>query len=312
MPSGKNSQYCLHYFCCTVSFSLRYPAMTDPAKELNEVTAAAAPLTTPSSMEAPVDAANKLASASLPKTRDEALDKENNGSASKELSSASAASPKKRSSPETVEVTNAANDDNTNKRLKNSEAASSSSHSEPTSGTPLDLAVTLGFKPGDRLEVQWEVEMNDETVVKWWGATLEPHDGRTTDSVAIRTLHYDACPELGFDEPNDEDVIFLGEDLLVSPDSTTQLNFRREGEEDVYWLNEQDMDEQLNAILMGAMAKNQATWQKLEPAQQLLIAEKIKTKKEQLVQVLRSKNEVITSTSIQDILRETFGSAASR
>lgn len=191
------------------------------------------------------------------------------------------------------------------------DSASKRPKTNDTEDEPLDLAVTLGYKPGDRIEVQWEVEnANGELVVKWWGATLKAFDGRTTDSVAIRTLHYDACPELGFPEPNDEDVIFLGDDLLVSPDSTTQLNYRREGEEDVYWMNEQDMDEQLNAVLMGALAKNQAAWKNLEPAQQAIIAEKIKTKKEQLMQVLRSRKEVITSASIKDILRETFGATA--
>lgn len=176
----------------------------------------------------------------------------------------------------------------------------------------MDLAVTLGYKPGDRLEVQWEIEKDDgETVVHWWGATLLPFDGRTEDSVAIRTLHYDVCPELGFSETSDEDVIFLGQDLLVSPDSTTQLTYRREGEEDVYWLTEDDMDDQLNEILMGALAKNQAAWRNLPAAQQAMIAEKIKTKKDELLKVLKSRKEVITSSSIQDILRETFGGTPS-
>jgi hypothetical protein len=179
------------------------------------------------------------------------------------------------------------------------------------SDAPLDLAVTLGYKPGDRIEVHWEVETDSELIVKWWGASLKPFDGRTTDGVAIRTLHYDTCKELGFENPSDEDVVFLGQDLLVSPDSTTQLNYRKEGEEDVYWLNEEDMDEQLNTILMGALAKNQAVWQNLPAAQQAIIAEKIKTKKEQLLEVLKSKKEVITSSSIKDILKETFGATPS-
>ena len=182
---------------------------------------------------------------------------------------------------------------------------------ENNNGAPLDLAVTIGYNPGDRIEVQWEVETDDgDIVVKWWGATLKTFDGRTTDSVAIRTLHYDACPELGFSEPNDEDVVFLGPDLLVSPDATTQLQYRREGEEeDVLWLNEDEMDEQLNAILMGALAKNQGAWQKLPAAQQAMIADKIKNQKEVLLKVLKSKKEIITSSSIKDILKETFGRA---
>jgi hypothetical protein len=93
---------------------------------------------------------------------------------------------------------------------------------------PLDLALTLGYKEGDRIEVQWEIERLGETKVHWWGATLLKHDGRTTDSVAIRTIEYDRKPELGFDSCKD-DVIFLGDDLIVSPDSQTQLKYRREG-----------------------------------------------------------------------------------
>ena len=212
-------------------------------------------------------------------------------------------SPDKRPAPSTDEE-DATSSSPSSKRPKTSEEEA------------LDLAITLGYKPGDRIEVQWEIENDGETTVKWWGATLLPFDGRTTDSVAIRTLHYDACPEMGFPEPSDEDVIFLGDDLLVSPDSTTELHYRREGSsgdndneehDHVYCMNEQDMEEQLNAILMGALAKSQSKWATLTPAQQAVIAENIKNKKEQLMTVLKSKKEVITSASIKDILRETFG-----
>lgn len=180
-------------------------------------------------------------------------------------------------------------------------------------GELLDLAVTLGYQPGDRLSVQWEIEQPDtaDPIVKWWGATLQEFDGRSEDSVAIRVLKYDACPELGFEESSLEDVIFLGDSLLVSPDSTIQLNYKREGQDEdaIVWMNEDDMDQQLNAILMGALAKNEAMWKSLPPAKQALIAEQIKTKKEELLAVLRSKKEIITSSSIKDILRETFGGA---
>jgi hypothetical protein len=60
-----------------------------------------------------------------------------------------------------------------------------------TEDEALDLAVTLGYKTGDRIEIQWELEKQGETDVHWWGATLLEHDGRTTDSVAIRTILYD-------------------------------------------------------------------------------------------------------------------------
>lgn len=178
----------------------------------------------------------------------------------------------------------------------------------------LDLAVTLGYKAGDRFQVQWEIDQpeapQEEPIVKWWGATLQEFDGRSTDNVAIRVLKYDPYPEQGFDEPSLEDVVFLGDSLLSSPDSVNQLNYRREGEDSILWMNEDDMDEQLNAILMGALAKNEAAWKSLPAAQQAVIAEQIKIKKEELLKVLKSKKEVITSSSIKDILQETFGQAS--
>lgn len=214
----------------------------------------------------------------------------------------------------------------------------------------LDLAITLGYQPGDRFQVQWEIEQptnnedeeeeneddddddeqeedNEEKgktmIEKWWGATLQEYDGRSEDSVAIRVLKYDPYPEFGFPESSLEDVIFLGDSLLTSPDSMIQLNYRREGvrtadgdgttittdEDIIVRFNEDGMDEQLNAILMGAFAKNEAMWKSLPPSRQAEIAEKIKTKKEELLKVLISKKEVITASSIKDILRETFGGA---
>ena len=180
--------------------------------------------------------------------------------------------------------------DSSSKRVKKDEAA-------------LDLAVTLGFKAGDRLEVQWEIEKKGKTEVHWWGATLLEYDGRTMEEVAIRHILYDAYPELGFETCQD-DVVFLGDDLIVSPDSQTQLKFRREGEEEIFRFNEGDMHEQLNSILMGALDKNQNAWKTLNPAQQAIIAEKIAQKKDKLMGVLRAHNDVITSATIKDILKE--------
>jgi hypothetical protein len=174
-----------------------------------------------------------------------------------------------------------------------------------TEGAPLDLAVTLGYKKGDRIQVQWEIEKKGQIGVHWWGASLLEHDGRTTDQVAIRTIKYDAYPELGFHSCTD-DVIFLGDDLIVSPDSQTQLKYRREGEEEIFSYNEGDMDEQLNAILMGALDKNKNAWASLNPATQAIIAEKIALKKDKLMEVLRAHNDVITSATIKDILQKAF------
>eukprot|EP00934_Nitzschia_sp_Nitz4_P002087 Nitzschia sp. Nitz4//scaffold177_size45885//15963//16742//NITZ4_007205-RA/size45885-processed-gene-0.37-mRNA-1//1//CDS//3329539055//2087//frame0 len=190
-------------------------------------------------------------------------------------------------------------------KLEDAEPDSSSASS------PLDLAVTLGYKAGDRVEVQWEIappNPKDPPTIQWWPATLMEFDGRTTDKVAIRSLHYDPFPEMGFPESSMEDVIFMGYDLLVSPDSQTQLNYRRLGgsEEEIVWYNDSDMDEQLNTILMQALTKNETAWKRLAPSQQSAIADKIFKKKAQLMQALRSENKIITSSSIKEILQRAF------
>ncbi len=77
-------------------------------------------------------------------------------------------------------------------------------------------------------------------------------------------------------------------------------------EEEVFWYNEGDLDEQLNAILKGALDKNKNAWGGLNPAQQAMIAEKIATKKEKLMEVLKAHNDVITSATIKDILQKAF------
>lgn len=201
----------------------------------------------------------------------------------------------------------------------------------PSQSKPLDLAETLGLKAGDRLEVQWEIhdeEGNDidhnnnnnndqdgespttTTRTIWWKATLLEHDGRTTDSVAIRVLDYDPQPGMGFPDRSQEDVIFLGHDLVVSPDDDSiQLTFRREGEtelDQVFWYTEENLDEQLNSILMGALQKNEVAWCALPASAQAAIAEKIQKKKEELKERLRSQNKIITPETIKEILAQAF------
>jgi hypothetical protein len=223
----------------------------------------------------------------------------------------------------TADTTISKEDEGSLKRKASSGAATSttdtedchSSASEDEGGSPkrprsesvpLDLAPTLGLKVGDRIDVHWEIEKNNgETYAHWWGAELLEHDGRTTDEVAIRTIQYDAKPELGFSSCTD-DVIFLGDDIIVSPDSQTQLHYRREGQEEVFWYNEGDLDAQLNSILMGALDKNRGAWKNLSPVQQAVIAEKIAGKKEKLKEALKSRNEVITSAIIKDVLQKAF------
>uniref|UniRef100_A0A7S4AH32 Uncharacterized protein n=1 Tax=Pseudo-nitzschia australis TaxID=44445 RepID=A0A7S4AH32_9STRA len=234
----------------------------------------------------------------------------------------------------------------------------SSSASAKTNNEVLDLAETLGLKPGARIEVQWEIhndtteETEDEndgkkittaatentatsgddaaspspnetatTVsIHWWKAELLEYDGRTTDSVAVRSLLYEARPDLGFPEPSREDVVFLGKDVLVAstdvdsgdwennPDAVRQMPYRRVNGEEVFYYNDDQLDEQLNDLLMGAFQKNQRAWKAMPAAQQAIIAEKIQQKKEQLKQVLQAeaKHKVITSETIKDILARTF------
>jgi hypothetical protein len=202
-----------------------------------------------------------------------------------------------------------------------------------TDHPPLDLANTLGYKDGDRVEVQWEIHMdeNDDqkndgnveaiqedtssttTTSVWWKATLLEFDGRTIDSVAIRCLLYDARPDLGFPEPSKEDVIFMGHDLLVSPhDESVQLKYKREGlteeENQLLVCNDDQLDEQLNQIVMATLQKNQHVWKAMPAAAQAAIAEKMQKMKEKMKEKLRAlgPHVVITSETIRQLLTQSF------
>jgi hypothetical protein len=228
-----------------------------------------------------------------------------------------------------------------------------------TSTETIDIAETLGLKTGDRIEVQWEIhndvvveegdddnskkiaattDKNNDTgnenkdkdneddgdvtvTVHWWKATVLEHDGRTTDSVAIRSLLYDARPDLGFPEISKEDVVFMGRDVLVpanevdsadwenDPDAVSRMSFRRvNDDEEITFYNDDDLEEQLNSVLMGAFNKNQQQWRNIPASQQAVIAEMIKKKKEQLKKVIKeeAKHKVITSETIKEILARAF------
>lgn len=220
----------------------------------------------------------------------------------------------------------------------------------------VDIAETLGLKAGDRIEVQWEIhsekrnkemsveddsvgkikavvnnnkgdEKNDEegdgitVTLHWWKATLLAHDGKTTDSVAVRSLLYDARPDLGFPEQSKEDVVFMGHGVLITsedvdsgdwennPDAIRRMPFRRvhDGDEITFY-NDDELEEQLNSVLMGAFNKNQQIWRNIPAAKQAVIAEMIKKKKDQLKEVIKAeaKHKVITSETIKEILAKTF------
>jgi hypothetical protein len=176
----------------------------------------------------------------------------------------------------------------------------------------LDLAHTIGLKSGDRIEVLWEVDStNDddddgvadvnvttststETTtahVHWWGATLLEHDGRTEDNVAIRTLLYDPYPDGGFTETSSEDVVFMGHNMLLSYPSQDELQYRvltDDGSEVAYVLsNDQDIEDLVDTILSNALQNTKTNFQALPRSKQMIMAEKIATKKEKLIQLMK-------------------------
>ena len=172
----------------------------------------------------------------------------------------------------------------------------------------VDLAVQLGIKDGDRLEVEWEIVETDENgrenmVTRWWGCQLQPWDGKVEDSVAVRILKYDAYPQGGFPEPTGEPVIFLSHEIIVSADgSLAEFRFRLEGV--VQFNNEEETREAVNTILMDAMKKHSGTWSALTPAQQRNIADGIAQKKEQLIEAIQNydKSPVIGAEDMKEIL----------
>lgn len=198
-----------------------------------------------------------------------------------------------------------------------SEPAAKRSCSE-TETEVLDLAETLGYKVGDRFEVKWEVqkdgdeEDNNNIIEHWWAATLLEHDGRTADSVAIRVLDYDPFPEGGFPERSKEDVIFMGRDTLVNPETCEELTYRIAGTSDEddeapIYLRRDNVEEIVNATLQSAMAKNSEAWSRLAPAQQAMIASSVAEKKKKLVELLLNfPGGVISPADMQAILSKTM------
>jgi hypothetical protein len=197
-------------------------------------------------------------------------------------------------------------------------------------GEVLDLATTLGLKVGDRFEVEWEITQDDseesgddaaaaadtnadtkeETVTtRWWGATLLEHNGRTEDSVAVRVLDYDPYPEGGFPEHSPEEVIFLGRDILIDPNTHEEMHYRREGDDDssAVYLGREGVEEVVNESLANAMQKNSKSWNGLSRAQQASIADIIAQKKEKLLELLLSQpNGVVTTSEMHAIIAKTM------
>jgi hypothetical protein len=189
----------------------------------------------------------------------------------------------------------------------------------------VDLAVHLGFQPGDRIEVQWEVgdiEKGEQLTRRWWGATLMEHDGRVLSaeddegppmSLAIRVLDYDPYPEGGFPERMRESVVFTGDNTLSNPeDDEVILVFRREGEEAVeddepiFRLSDSEMEEYVNSIMISLFDKHSDTIKQLPAAQQAMIAERLKIGKEKFLDALAQlgSGAHVTAEKIQELLAQ--------
>jgi hypothetical protein len=202
-----------------------------------------------------------------------------------------------------------------NKRIVANEDETESSGKRPRQNEDevLDLARTMGLEAGDRLEVQWEIEMNGETATRWWGATLLEHDGRTEDGVAIRILDYDPFPEGGFPESSKEEVIFMGRDVLINYASQEESSYRllTDDNSEVVWVGNEGIEDLVDTILTSAMQKTASNFNALPRAQQALFAEKVAEKKEKLVQLLKNHmeenrvagvNRVLTARDAQSLL----------
>eukprot|EP00550_Attheya_septentrionalis_P000255 CAMPEP_0198291760 /NCGR_PEP_ID=MMETSP1449-20131203/9179_1 /TAXON_ID=420275 /ORGANISM="Attheya septentrionalis, Strain CCMP2084" /LENGTH=289 /DNA_ID=CAMNT_0043990441 /DNA_START=53 /DNA_END=922 /DNA_ORIENTATION=- len=158
--------------------------------------------------------------------------------------------PKKRSAEIPAEVS-------TDKKQNSETSTSSTSASSSTIPTSTssaavaesvsDVCETVELKPGDRVQVMWEVHMDniDESSSHkhWWTGTLLSKDGRTHELVAddddvddkpvvvpIRTLDYDPYPQGGFPERSLEDVCFLSEHSILNVSSGSNAYYRKEGD----------------------------------------------------------------------------------
>jgi hypothetical protein len=233
------------------------------------------------------------------------------------------ASSKKR--PATADTVETPTDDEP--AVEGEPAKRSRHEEEEVEGEVLDLATTLGLKVGDRFEVEWEITQDDseesgdaaaaaaaaeteETyTTRWWGATLLEHGGRTEDSVAVRVLDYDPYPEGGFPERSREEVIFLGRDVLIDPNTHEEMHYRREGDDDssAVYIGRDEMENVVNETLANAMQKNSKSWNGLSRAQQASIADIIAKKKEKLLELLLSQpNGVVTTSEMHAIIAKTM------
>lgn len=175
-----------------------------------------------------------------------------------------------------------------------------------------DLAEEMGFKAGDRIEVEWDVasSQDGEAQTRWWGATLRQWDGETTESVAVRKLDYDPYPEGGFPERSEERVVFTGVSELVDPSTRDIFTFRREGGEETLRVSRDDIETIVNDTLMKAMKNNEQSWNNLDRAKQGMLAQVIERKKRKLTELLseRTGKGIVTADDMKTILAQTMES----
>jgi len=172
------------------------------------------------------------------------------------------------------------------------EAASSSSDAKRSKPAVIsDVAITLGIKAGDRLEVQWEIGEGENTETRWWRATLLEYDGETVcEGVAIRELEYDAWPEGGFPEKSKEQILFLSRDTLVDIETQEQMTYNLLSDDGsaVVFVRVDEVETMVNSLLEGALSNVSAAFNGLPRAQQAFVAEQVASKKTKFVELLQN------------------------
>jgi hypothetical protein len=86
--------------------------------------------------------------------------------------------------------------------------------------------VGMKLQAGDRIEVKWEIVVNDSRIIHWWKATLVKYDGRSRNGSPIRKLHYEPFAAGGFPLPTTEDVVFDNDRKLVRCGTNEELDYR--------------------------------------------------------------------------------------
>jgi hypothetical protein len=205
----------------------------------------------------------------------------------------------------------------------------------------IDKAVQLGLKPGDRIEVQWQIGNDDEdedeeeevddgdkkeTIrCRWWPATLLEHDGQSVIiddqgekvAVAIRVLDYDPYPEGGFPERSQEHVVFLGQGSIVDVETEERMAYRKQGEhygedddQPVVLLHEHEMEEYVNTMMASLIEKHSDKFQKLPASVQAVVAERLSNDKSKFLDVLMQTKDggVVTVEKMQELLAKAVSS----